>query len=52
MKFFYVAMIWCLRFELTIAKSTGRNPTHVGQLAQDVTRWEGYYHDWQLGRLA
>lgn len=40
MKYFYIAMIWAFRFELAIARSTGRDPSNIGYLAERVTYWE------------
>lgn len=40
MTFFYRILLAWSRFDLAIARSTGRNPAHVEQLRRDVDRWE------------
>lgn len=37
---FYRLMVWAIRYDLTIARSTGRNPDHVAQLCSDLSKWE------------
>ena len=41
MKWFFRFILALTRFELEIAKKTGRNPDNVGALAQDVVYYEG-----------
>jgi hypothetical protein len=41
MKLFYTIMLWLAELELTIARSTGRDPRHVAQLSEDATKWQG-----------
>ena len=40
MRTFYAALLWLTRFELAIARSTGRNLTDITQLIDDECRWE------------
>lgn len=40
MTFFYRILLAWSRFDLAIARSTGRNPSHVEQLQRDCSRWE------------
>ena len=40
MRAFYQLMLHLARFELAIARTTGRNPANIAALAQDESRWE------------
>ena len=40
MKLFTRLMLWIVRFDLAIARSTGRNPTHIAQLQKEESEWE------------
>lgn len=40
MRLFYRFLLVWAEFDLTIAKSTGRDPDHVRQLQRDVERWQ------------
>lgn len=40
MRFFYAFLLAWSRYDLAIAKSTGRAPKHIEQLQRDVDRWE------------
>lgn len=39
---FYRTMLWAMRFELSIALSTGRNPAQIKQLREDIAEMESY----------
>ena len=40
MKHFYAFMLWMTRFDLAIARSTGRNPANIAQLQREELVWE------------
>ena len=49
MKLFYRFMVWATSFELSIARSTGRNPNNVAQLSTDLSKWEGELWKREMG---
>ncbi len=40
MKLFYRALLALTRYELAIARSTGRNPANIAALSADELRWQ------------
>ena len=40
MTYFYRFMLWCLRHEIIIARSTGRNPANIQQLQREISDLE------------
>ena len=40
MTHFYTLLLWMTRFELAIARSTGRNPANLAQLQREELVWE------------
>lgn len=46
MKTFYKVMLWFLRFEQVIARSSGRNPDNIAALASNIDEYEAL-----LGKL-
>lgn len=38
---FYKTMLWAMRFELSIALSTGRNQDQIKQLREDIANMQG-----------
>jgi len=40
MKTFYQLMLHLVRFELAVARSTGRSQENIAALSQDECRWE------------
>jgi hypothetical protein len=40
-RLFYAVMVAFMRYEQAIGRATGRNSKSMGQLAEDITRWEG-----------
>ena len=43
---FYRCMLWCLRHEIVIARSTGRNPANIQQLQREISELE--LKQWEL----
>ena len=43
---FYRFMLWCLRHEIVIARSTGRNPANIQQLQREISELE--LKQWEL----
>lgn len=41
MRHLYDFMVWAIGFELSIAMATGRNPSDIQQLREDLAYWEG-----------
>ena len=40
MRIFYRFLLhWCV-FDLTVARSTGRDPKHIAAISADIARWE------------
>jgi hypothetical protein len=39
MIYFYTFMEWATKFELAIARSTGRNPDNIRQLKKELAHW-------------
>lgn len=48
---FYSLMLCMMRYEYAIGRSTGRNPEAMGQLRQDITRWEGYLTQLEINHV-
>ena len=46
MTYFYRFMLWCLRHEIVIARSTGRNPANIQQLQREISELE--LKQWEL----
>ena len=46
MTYFYRFMLWCLRHEIIIARSTGRNPANIQQLQREISELE--LKQWEL----
>ena len=40
MTYFYRLMLWCLRHEIVIARSTGRNPLDIARLSSEIQEYE------------
>ena len=40
MTYFYRFMLWCLRHEIIIARSTGRNPLDIARLSSEIQEYE------------
>ena len=40
MKYFYAAALFLIRFDLAIARSTGRNPANIMQLSAEESEYE------------
>ncbi len=43
--------LWWMRFDLALARSTGRSPDNVAQLSMDVVRMETDLHRLRLNRV-
>ena len=43
--------LWWLRFDLSLARSTGRNPGNVAEISMDVVRMETDLHRLRLNRI-
>lgn len=41
MRFFYLSSLAMLRFDLAIARSTGRNPEDIAKITGDIQSMEG-----------
>lgn len=50
MKHFAHLMLWLTRFDLAIARSTGRNPDNIAQLQKEESEWELalFNQEWRL----
>lgn len=50
MRFFYRFMLAWSQFDLTVARSTGRDPSNIAAISADVARWELelFNLDWRL----
>ena len=42
--------LWFLRYDLAIARSTGRNPDNISAISGAITEWEllEWQKEWQL----
>lgn len=43
--------LWWLRFDLALARSSGRNPDNIATLSVDVVRMESDLHRFRLNRI-
>lgn len=48
MKTFYVMLLFFAEFDLAIARSTGRNPANIGQLQDEVHKWQKCLWDLEM----
>lgn len=51
MRRFYTLLLWLHRFELAIARSTGRRRANIAKLKGDVERWQRAIWDIDVRRL-
>lgn len=40
MRIFYLLMLHWSQFDLTVARSTGRDPQHIAAISADIAKWE------------
>lgn len=50
LRLFYSFMLAWLRFDLAVARSTGRNPANIQQLQREISEYERllFQLDWSL----
>jgi len=51
MKTFYLVMIWMLQAEIKIARSTGRDPSHVLTLKHDLHNLKAALHRFEVSHV-
>lgn len=50
MRFFYAILLHWSKFDLAVARSTGRDPRNIAAISADIDRWELelFNLDWRL----
>lgn len=50
LRFFYTFILAWLRFDLAVARSTGRNPANIQQLQREISEYERllFQLEWSL----
>lgn len=50
MRYLYLFLLRWSEFDLTVARSTGRDPKHIAAISADIARWELelFNLDWRI----